>query len=90
MSDAAHHEPTTFIRKYVFSTDHKIIGLQYIITAMVMALVAAGLAIVFRVQLAWPDLKIIAPETYISFVTMHGTLMLLFWCDVPTSSPPLR
>jgi cytochrome c oxidase subunit 1 len=79
MSDAPHdHGPTGFWRTYVFSTDHKVIGLQYIITAIVMALVAAALAIIFRVQLAWPDLQIIQPETYIAFVTMHGTLMVFF------------
>jgi cytochrome c oxidase subunit I len=72
------HGPTSFWGRYVFSFDHKVIGIQYIVTAIVMAFVAAGLAVVFRIQLAWPELEIIAPETYISFVTMHGTLMVFF------------
>ena len=71
-------EPQGFVRKYVFSQDHKVIGIQYLVTAMVMALVAGGLAVVIRLQLAWPDTAVFSPETYISFVTMHGTLMVFF------------
>lgn len=75
---ATTHEPTGFIRKYIFSTDHKMIGIQYLLTAMVMALVAASLAVLIRIQLAWPEKGIILPETYLSVVTMHGTLMVFF------------
>ncbi len=72
------HAPSGFIRKYVFSFDHKVIGLQYIITAMVMALLAGGLAVMIRVQLAWPNTQLIKPETYLAIVTMHGTVMVFF------------
>ena len=72
------HAPTGFIRKYVFSMDHKVIGIQYLLTAVVMAIVAAGLAAVIRIQLAWPGEAVIKPETYLSVVTMHGTLMVFF------------
>ena len=48
-----HHE-LGFIRKYVFSTDHKVIGLQYMITAMAMAVVGGLLSMLMRYQLAWP------------------------------------
>ncbi|MBI3268125.1 MAG: cbb3-type cytochrome c oxidase subunit I [Planctomycetes bacterium] len=58
--------------------DHKVIGIQYLLTAMVMALVAGGLAAVIRIQLAWPSLGIVSPETYLSVVTLHGTLMVFF------------
>ncbi len=81
MSDAhAAHAPQSFWSRYVFSQDHKIIGLQYLITAMVMALVAAGLAVLIRIQLAWPGSLgiMMTPETYIAIVTMHGSLMVFF------------
>ena len=71
-------EPRSFISKYVFSQDHKVIGVQYIVTAIFMALVATGLAALIRIQLTWPDSGLMEPETYISVVTMHGTLMIFF------------
>ena len=72
------HAPSGFIRKYIFSFDHKVIGLQYIITAMVMAVLGAGLAVMIRMQLAWPDKPMLRPEAYLSIVTMHGTIMVFF------------
>ena len=47
----AHHAPTGFVRRYIFSTDHKIIGIQYLLTSMFMAVVASGLA------LLWVEVK---------------------------------
>ena len=72
------HEPKSFLRKYIFSTDHKVIGIQYLFTAIFMALVASALAILMRIQLAWPETTIILPETYLSLVTLHGTIMIFF------------
>ena len=43
-----------FIRRYVFSTDHKIIGIQYFLTGGLMGLLGASLAALIRLQLAWP------------------------------------
>src|SRR5687768_8776167 len=51
----AHHPQLGFWRKYVFSTDHKIIGIQYIITAMAMAIIGGILSMLMRLQLAWPS-----------------------------------
>src|SRR5437868_15216926 len=98
-ADHAHHE-LGFLRKYIFSTDHKIIGIQYMITAMAMAVVGGLLSMLMRYQLGWPhDLSpamaklfpvayiggIMAPEFYISLVTMHGTIMVFFlFCAVLT------
>lgn len=75
------------VKKYIFSVDHKIIGLQYMITGLVMALVGGLLAYVFRYQLAWPGASIpgfgqLQPDTYNAFVTMHGTIMV-FWVAMP-------
>ena len=49
------HAKQAFIWRYVFSKDHKVIGIQYYVTAMLMALVAGLLAMLIRVQLAWPE-----------------------------------
>ena len=91
--EATHHEPTSFVRRYIFSTDHKVIGIQYLLTAMFVAVVAGGLAMMMRIQLAWPDSRwplleqilpeavsngVMKPEFYLSMVTMHGTLMAFF------------
>src|SRR5262249_6855950 len=87
------HAPTSFIRRYIFSTDHKIIGIQYFLTGMFMAVVAGLLAMLMRLQLAWPKVQwpllgkllpggmpggVMKPEFYLSLVTMHGTLMVFF------------
>src|SRR5436309_3467193 len=91
-ADHAHHE-MGFLHKYIFSTDHKVIGIQYLITAMAMAVVGGLLSMLMRYQLAWPqgvspimakifpvayNGGIMAPEFYISLVTMHGTIMVFF------------
>jgi len=75
-----HDEPQGFLRKYVFSLDHKVIGIQYLVTAIFMAIVAGGLAMIIRMRLAWPGVgaEAFPPEAYVSFVTMHGTLMVFF------------
>src|SRR5262245_66646558 len=51
---ATHHE-LGFVRKYIFSTDHKVIGVQYMITAMFMAIIGGLLSMLMRYQLAWPQ-----------------------------------
>src|SRR5947207_1220539 len=91
-ADHAHHE-MGFLHKYIFSTDHKIIGIQYLITAMAMAIVGGLLSMLMRYQLAWPTSLsplmakifpvayaggIMEPGFYISLVTMHGTIMVFF------------
>ena len=88
-----HHEET-FISKYVFSQDHKMIGKQFLITAVFMGLVAMLLSLLFRIQLAWPGessdfLSLFLGETwapggvlkenmYLGLVTIHGTIMVFF------------
>jgi cytochrome c oxidase subunit 1 len=87
------HAPRAFIWKYVFSKDHKVIGIQYYVTAMLMALVAGSLAMLIRLQLGWPDASwpildrflpkgfsggVMSPEFYAMLFTMHGTIMVFF------------
>jgi cytochrome c oxidase subunit I len=88
--DHEHHE--TFVSKYIFSMDHKTISRQFLITAVIMAVIAMIMSIVFRLQLAWPGEKfafinmvmgdkwgpdgVLDPNAYMSLVTIHGTIMV--------------
>ncbi|WP_214072121.1 cbb3-type cytochrome c oxidase subunit I [Mucilaginibacter sp. dw_454] len=95
----AHHEEghehhhDTFLTKYVFSQDHKMIAKQFLITGITMAVIAMLLSILFRIQLAYPDKTFplletllgrfapegrLDPEFYLSLVTIHGTIMVFF------------
>lgn len=93
--DAHHdHHEESFVSKYIFSQDHKMIGKQFLITAVFMGLVAMMLSILFRIQLAWPGessdfLSLFLGETwapggvlkenmYLGLVTIHGTIMVFF------------
>ena len=85
---AAHEAPTGFLRKYVFSVDHKVIGIQYLFTGLGFFLLAGLMAMVIRWQLAFPWKEVpvygkMTPEGYIGLITSHGTLMLLFFL-IPT------
>ncbi|MCP5464167.1 MAG: cbb3-type cytochrome c oxidase subunit I [Deltaproteobacteria bacterium] len=75
MSDHAHHEES-FLRKYVFSIDHKVIGIQYGITSLIFLFLGFSLMLVMRYQLAYPGEGIIPPDVYNSFGAMHGTIMI--------------
>src|SRR5262249_29847388 len=80
--------PTGFIRKYIFSLDHKVIGIQYYFLALSAVFIGLLLSVLMRIHLVWPDMKIlgmtIMPETYLTLVTMHGTIMVFF---VLTTAP---
>lgn len=88
----AHHKET-FLTKYVFSQDHKMIAKQFLITGIIMGVIAMAISILFRIQLAYPDqsfplLEVLlgkfAPDGrldsnfYLSLVTIHGTIMVFF------------
>jgi len=91
---AAHHAPPQgFIRKYVFSVDHKVIGIQYTALGLVSAFIGMALSWAMRIHLAWPTASIPflgtlspngapggvpTPEYYLSLMTMHGTIMAFF------------
>ncbi len=81
-----HHGPRG-VRKYLFSTDHKVIAMQYLFTGMFMAVVGGFMAYVFRMQLAFPGTSvpgfgIVSPGEYNALVTNHGTIMI-FWVAMP-------
>jgi len=90
--DHEHHHDT-FLTKYIFSQDHKMIAKQFLITGITMAVIAMILSILFRIQLAYPDKSFplletllgrfapggrLNPEFYLSLVTIHGTIMVFF------------
>ncbi|HEY8409961.1 MAG TPA: cbb3-type cytochrome c oxidase subunit I, partial [Pyrinomonadaceae bacterium] len=94
-----HPAPTGFIRKYIFSLDHKVIGIQYIMLALAAVVVGMLMSLLMRLKLSWPDHHwalleflfptgapggVMNPEFYLSLVTMHGTIMVFF---VLTTAP---
>ena len=92
MTDTHGHQQG-FIRTYIFSTDHKMIGKQYLFTALFMGLFAVTWSVLIRIQIAWPTAAqpflgklfpglyeggVLLPERYLTLVTMHGSLMVFF------------
>ena len=88
-----HHHHETFITKYVFSQDHKMIAKQFLITGMVWAIIGGLFSVIFRLQLGYPESTFpwledflghwakggkLDPEFYYSLVTMHGTVLVFF------------
>ena len=92
MGAHAHHKES-FVSKYVFSQDHKMISKQFLVTAVFMGIVAVALSVFFRLQLGWPGQPFSVLETflgkwapggvldrnaYLALVTIHGTIMVFF------------
>ncbi|HUH51245.1 MAG TPA: cbb3-type cytochrome c oxidase subunit I [Flavobacterium sp.] len=88
-----HHHKDSFITKYIFSMDHKMIAKQYLITGIIMGVIGVMMSIFFRMQIAWPEqsfkifeifLGDMAPggvlknDAYLALVTIHGTIMVFF------------
>lgn len=88
-----HHHKETFITKYIFSQDHKMIGKQFLITGIIWAIVGGLFSVLFRLQLGYPDQSFpiletvfgkwaeggqIVPEFYYALITMHGTVLVFF------------
>jgi cytochrome c oxidase subunit I len=95
----AHEAPKGFIRRYIFSLDHKVIGIQYYFLALFSVFLGMSLSVLMRFHLVYPDAKvgwfeklwptgaaggIMTPELYLSLMTMHGTIMVFF---VLTTAP---
>src|ERR1700750_1334077 len=93
--DAHHEHPhhETFITKYVFSQDHKMISKQFLITGIIWAMIGGLFSVLFRLQLGYPQSTCpfledilgnwakggkLDPEFYYSLVTMHGTILVFF------------
>ena len=92
--DSHGHHEESFVSKYIFSQDHKMIGKQFLLTAVFMGVVAMLLSILFRIQLAWPGESsdflsfflgdtwapggVLKEDMYLGLVTIHGTIMVFF------------
>lgn len=92
--DEEHHHHDSFISKYIFSTDHKMIAKQYLLTGIIWAFIGGLLSVIFRLQLGFPDMNLeflrpllgdwitstgsLDAEFYLALVTMHGTIMVFF------------
>ena len=92
--DHEHHHKDTFITKYIFSIDHKMIAKQYLITGILMGIIGVAISLLFRLQLAWPEQSfkifsivlgdsyapngVMANDRYLALVTIHGTIMVFF------------
>ncbi|MFP6828968.1 MAG: cbb3-type cytochrome c oxidase subunit I [Gammaproteobacteria bacterium] len=73
------HDPQTFITKYIWSQDHKVIAIQYGLTAIAVGLLAMGLSVMMRLQLGFPEsFSFITPEEYYQYVTLHGMIMVIY------------
>jgi cytochrome c oxidase subunit 1 len=73
------HHPKTWIGKYVWSQDHKVIAIQYALTATAIGLVALVLSVLMRMQLGFPGaFADIQPENYLQYVSMHGMIMVVY------------
>ncbi len=78
-TDHEDHGPTTFLTKYIWSQDHKVIAIQYAITAISVGMVALALSWLMRLQLGFPDtFDFIDPAGYYQYVTMHGMIMVIY------------
>ena len=88
-----HHHEESFLSKYVFSTDHKMIGKQFLITGIIWAIIGGLFSVLFRLQLGYPETSFpvledlfgkwaaggrISNEFYYALVTMHGTILVFF------------
>jgi cytochrome c oxidase subunit 1 len=88
-----HHHHETFISKYIFSQDHKMISKQFLITGITWAIIGGLFSVIFRLQLGYPESTFpwledflghwakggkLDPEFYYSLVTMHGTILVFF------------
>ncbi|MEN9910222.1 MAG: hypothetical protein RLZZ540_3381 [Bacteroidota bacterium] len=89
-----HHHKETFITKYIFSIDHKMIAKQYLLTGIIMGVIGISMSLLFRMQLAWPEESfkifnvllgdkfapdgVMANDIYLALVTIHGTIMVFF------------
>ena len=92
--DHGHHHKETFVTKYIFSQDHKMISKQYlIITGLFMGIIGIAMSLLFRLQLAWPEQPFgifeillgkwapdgtMDPNVYLALSTIHGTIMVFF------------
>ena len=74
-----HQEPQGWRRYVSFSTDHKVIGIQYLVTTFIFFLIGGVLAMLIRAELITPELNLISRPGYNALFTLHGTIMIFLW-----------
>src|SRR5271168_4869301 len=86
------HPELGFLRKYIFSEDHKVIGIQFLFSGLIFLFIGGALALLVRLQLAWPDGNIpfvgrwfpaswggkMSQDFYVMLFTMHASIMIFF------------
>ncbi|PLZ05216.1 cytochrome c oxidase subunit I [Fischerella thermalis] len=79
ITETQHHPPTTWKTYFTFSTDHKVIGIQYIVTSFLFFLIGGIFAMIIRGELITPEADLVDRTVYNAMFTMHGTIMLFLW-----------
>src|SRR6476660_7303298 len=88
----AHAHELSFLRKYIFSEDHKVIGIQFLFSGLIFLVIGGLLALMVRIQVGWPQGNIpvigtwlpaswghkVSPEFYTMLFSMHATIMIFF------------
>jgi cytochrome c oxidase subunit I len=70
---------------FTFNTDHKVIGIQYLVTSFIFYCIGGVMAELVRTELRTPDVDFVTPEVYNSLFTLHATIMIFLWI-VPTGA----
>jgi cytochrome c oxidase subunit I len=79
ISETSNHKERKLIDYFTFNTDHKVIGIQYLVTSFLFYFIGGAFAEVVRTELATPDPDIVSPELYNQLFTLHGTIMIFLW-----------
>jgi len=76
---SGHPEAWKWYHYFTFNTDHKVIGIQYLVTAFIFYLIGGLMAMAMRAELYTPDSDFLDPALYNAFLTNHGTIMIFLW-----------
>lgn len=79
MTETTIHKQRKLIDYFTFNTDHKVIGIQYLVTSFLFYFIGGAFAEIVRTELATPDPNIVSPEMYNQLFTLHGTIMIFLW-----------
>ena len=74
-----HPDKWKWYHYFTFNVDHKVIGIQYLVTAFIFYLLGGLMALVMRAELATPNPDVLEPSLYNAFMTNHGTIMIFLW-----------
>ncbi len=74
-----HHAPQTWKTYFTFCTDHKVIGIQYLVTTFIFYLIGGALATAVRAELATPETNLFSGQLYNQLFTVHATVMIFLW-----------